>query len=213
MNIASFDIKITLAYLKKHALVLTPYESSHSAAVVSIFQTFNNSVFGETASLMFDTAGEIAKNPLSYIPPCVENQGREFLRVHPAGLVKKVGSTKKSWYHIARTNTGVVYSPGNKKLGGIDALVWGAAHEVRHKIQKTRQLFTPQTNESKRAFLGVALDVLKMHLKDYPGHYGQSGENNVGNEFDAEVIGMYIANLWRLKTLEEIKQMLLAEPA
>ncbi len=212
MNIASFDIKTTLAYLKTTASVLTSSESAHSAAVVSIFQMFNRCLYGETASLLFDISGEVAKNPLSYIQPCVENKNREFLRVYPAGLVKNVGSTKKNWYCIARTNTEVIYSPKNKKLRGIDVLVWNAAHEIRHKLQKTCRSFTPQTKETRRGFLGVAIDVLKMHLRDHPEHFNQSGESNTGNEFDAEVVGMYVANLWRVKTLEEIKQMLLAEP-
>jgi len=150
---------------------------------------------------------------VSYIPPRAENQNRDFLRIYPRSLVGCVSNTKRTRFRIVRNSSGVTYSPENPKLSGFDALFLYAAHELRHKAQASLRLFTPQSEETRRGFLGVALDVLKMHYRDCPAHYDQSGKESTGTEFDAEVVAMYATNLWRIKTPDEIKQILLAEPA
>jgi hypothetical protein len=213
MNILSFPIQQALSYLAPHSSHLTPTERSYAASIIAMFdglgQLTNNPPFG----VIVDIDGGLAKNPLSFIPPIEENGGRAFLRIYPRGLVETVHNFRKSWFTIVRDTSGVTYSSHNPHPTATDALFHYAAHELRHTLQVGRKIFTPDTVEEQRAFLGVALDVHTMHLRERPEHYSQSGPAAIEREFDAEVVAMYASNLWRQKEPHEIRAILLAEPA
>jgi hypothetical protein len=151
--------------------------------------------------------------PLSYIPPLQENGHRAYLRIYPRGLVETVRNFRRSWHTIVRNASGVMYSADNPHPTTADVLFHYAVHELRHTLQAGLQIFTPDTVEKTRTFLSIALDIRKQHLQDDPEHYSQSGPTAVGLEFDAEVIAMYASSLWRQKEPQEIRAILLAEPA
>jgi hypothetical protein len=158
--------------------------------------------------IIIDPSDELCPNPITYRG----NSWNHAFIVRPLPLAKTVANMSQVVRKIMKREWQLFYDDRCPLMSGIDCIAYYAVHETRHTLQSSLRHFNPNYQEINRGYLGVSLDINKQKLISEPGHFNQSGQENIVREFDAEVIALYLTSLWRDKTEEQMKTMLVAEP-